>query len=617
MSGLSLLAPWSLLALVPLAGIIVLLYLLRLRRRETVVPSVFLWRRAVEDVQANAPFQRLRPNLLLILQLLALALMVAGLAAPYVMARRLSGRASVVVVDTSASMCATDEAGSRLDEARRRAVEIIRAMTGRDEVALVECSARAKVLVPLTRERRELLAATAQVSPTDCPGNIRDGLLLAMSLCSRRPDATIYLISDGAFGELSDLRATADVRFIPVGRRSDNLALLALEASRPAGSGAYQLFVRLRSYSDRPRQCVLSIYHEDELLDARRLTLQPGEDRAETWEATIREAGLLRAELEADDDLPADNVAYASVIPPAGLSVLLVTPGNLFLEQALMVLPEVEVFKAGELTASGAEEAYGRYDLVVFDRVPAPAAPQRGAVMMIAAGGWPELAEPVGRLVAPAITTWDRQHPALQHVNLGAVSIAEGQVLAPGPAGAAIAQAGDDPMVVTLDAPELRGLAFGMSFLDTDMPLRVGFPVLLSNAVRWLTGVRDRHGLQTARPGETLTAATPPEASGAELILPGGERRKLDASGGQVVFADTDRVGVYELRAGDQRRRWAVDLRDPAESELAPRAEVRLGGRGVAGGAGQLRAERHFWPWLAGLALLGLLIEWHVFHRRY
>ena len=59
---MSLLSPWSLLLILPLGGIIVLLYLLKLKRKEQVVSSVMLWQDAVADIQANAPFQKLKKS---------------------------------------------------------------------------------------------------------------------------------------------------------------------------------------------------------------------------------------------------------------------------------------------------------------------------------------------------------------------------------------------------------------------------------------------------------------------------------------------------------------------------------------------------------------------------
>ena len=65
---MSFLAPWTaLVAAAVSVPLLVLLYFLKLRRREVVISSTLLWRRAVQDLQVNAPFQRLRRNLLLLL----------------------------------------------------------------------------------------------------------------------------------------------------------------------------------------------------------------------------------------------------------------------------------------------------------------------------------------------------------------------------------------------------------------------------------------------------------------------------------------------------------------------------------------------------------------------
>ena len=87
----------------PVAAFIIFLYLLKVRRREIRVPARFLWPTITTDVRANALFQKLRPNLLLFLQLLIAFLLLAALARPMIQARGLPGQ-SVIVVDASASM---------------------------------------------------------------------------------------------------------------------------------------------------------------------------------------------------------------------------------------------------------------------------------------------------------------------------------------------------------------------------------------------------------------------------------------------------------------------------------------------------------------------------------
>ena len=108
---MSLLAPAAL-ALGLLALPIVLLYMLRLRRREQTVSSTYLWRTLVRDRAANAPWQRLRRNLLLLLQLLILAALVLALARPALRLPGLGGGSVIVLLDASASMLATDGDGA-------------------------------------------------------------------------------------------------------------------------------------------------------------------------------------------------------------------------------------------------------------------------------------------------------------------------------------------------------------------------------------------------------------------------------------------------------------------------------------------------------------------------
>src|SRR5438270_12010941 len=113
--------PWTGLIAAGLSiSALLVLYFLKLRRREMLVSSTILWKKAVQDLQVNAPFQRLRRNLLLLLQLLILLFLLLALSRPVTHFTPGAGKISVILIDRSASMGARDpdlKGKSRLDEA--------------------------------------------------------------------------------------------------------------------------------------------------------------------------------------------------------------------------------------------------------------------------------------------------------------------------------------------------------------------------------------------------------------------------------------------------------------------------------------------------------------------
>ena len=117
---INLLSPWSLLIFIPVGALIVLLYLLKLKRKERIISSVMLWQAAVADLQANAPLQKLNKNLLLFLQLLVLLLIVLAAARPFRNVEGLGQNRIVVIMDASASMQANDVGMSRFEKARQQ-----------------------------------------------------------------------------------------------------------------------------------------------------------------------------------------------------------------------------------------------------------------------------------------------------------------------------------------------------------------------------------------------------------------------------------------------------------------------------------------------------------------
>src|SRR5690242_8539225 len=105
--------------LAALAIPIILLYMLKLRRKQVQVSSTFLWEQLLREQQANAPWQKIKRNLLLILQLIVLAALVAAVARPAIPVATIASGSVIVLLDVSASMNATDVEPNRFEFARR------------------------------------------------------------------------------------------------------------------------------------------------------------------------------------------------------------------------------------------------------------------------------------------------------------------------------------------------------------------------------------------------------------------------------------------------------------------------------------------------------------------
>ena len=72
----------------------------------------------------------------------------------------------------------------------------------------------------------------------------------------------------------------------------------------------------------------------------------------------------------------------------------------------------------------------------------------------------------------------------------------------------------------------------------------------------------------------------------------------------------------HGLTVNGVARQFAVNLTDPQESDLTPRALGAAGPAPVEAPAGDALATRALWPWLAAAALVLLLLEWGVWCAR-
>jgi hypothetical protein len=86
--------------------------------------------------------------------------------------------------------------------------------------------------------------------------------------------------------------------------------------------------------------------------------------------------------------------------------------------------------------------------------------------------------------------------------------------------------------------------------------------------------------------------------------------------GGSVQFERTDRAGFYEVTAGPKKSLFAANLLSSSESLIGPKSLETSTGGNVEEATSVVSVNKEVWKWLAVAALLVLLVEWWVYHRR-
>jgi len=609
---MSFLSPLSLL-LATLAVPLLLMYFLKVRRRQQAVSSLLLWDPALRDREASAFFQRLQRDPLIVLQILALLALAVALARPAVTVMGHGAKKIVVVVDTSASMKASDVSPSRFVVAQRQALGLVARLGEGAEVMVIEAGIQPRVLVPFTRDRDRVVSAIRGVQARDMPNRLGDGIRTARALVGPDARGEIHVFTDGAHpaalaGQGDDVR----VRWVGVGQRGRNVAITNL-AVRRTYFGAFdsQAFLSVANFSQEPQTFALTLTLDGEPIAEKSLTLEPQVRRALVLPFSHPGGGVVRARIAVSDDLEADNVAHAVIPPPRSIAVLLVSPGNLFLEKALRTDPQVTLETRAPEAYQGGMDGF---DVVVVDSASPPRIGNGRFVLVNAAPPDVPL-EVLGRLESPVIMDWDRSHPIMRQIDFAKVTIEEALRVRPLAAGKTLVEAVGGPLIYLLEERERKAVFFGFDLFKSDFPLRVAFPLMLSKSLRWLhpAGL-DQSSLQL-QAGQPILLPVEHGVTTATVMTPSGRSTQAQVTRGLASFTDTDEVGVYRVVTARGETRIAVNLMNAEESDLTPKP-VPAFVEGARPEAAPVPVLRELWPYVVMLALLLFAVEGVLYWRR-
>ncbi|RUL81248.1 VWA domain-containing protein [Tautonia sociabilis] len=619
---------WAALAGVPVT--IILFYFLKLRRKPVQVPSTFLWRKSIEDLHVNSLFQRLRRNLLLFLQLLAVLLMMFALLGPQMKGSTRVGQRYVIAIDNSASMSATDVRPSRLDEAKQRALALVDAMGPSDLAMVIAFADTARVASTYTGNKAQLRERINAIRPARTGTSLLEALQVAAGLANpskqfgegqvasevQAPRLMVY--TDGGFpdvegfslgnlvpeivilgrppsGEAASASRAGDGSSTPP---SNNVAILALQTARGEDRpDVIQLFGRVRNYRDEPVETTARLFlhpldepiGDGRLIDAAELSLPAGGTQAFKFDLVDPGPSGLEVRLDLDDDLEQDDRAFAAVGRPRTARVLVVTEGNRYLLNALTTATAGEAAEVVEIRPADLETdevrralIAGLYDLVIFDRV-APEEPPAGNALYFGVMPPGEAFAEARPVEAPIILDWDIAHPMLQYLrDLPLVLIRDALVVDPPPGSTTLIESDKGPLAFVSPRDGYSDAVVGWSIygedrqLNTDWHTKLSYPVFLFNALRFLGNVEEALGEEVHRPGQPVVLRAGAGVDRITVSPPGGPEDEIPRSDlGTFVYNDADEPGLYLVSWPDGEREarsvFAVNLFDPRESDLSPR----------------------------------------------
>ena len=662
--------------LAAIAVIVLILYLLRVRRRRVSVPYIGLWREVV--TKSHRGWQEwVRRLVSFLLCMLVVGLIALALMDPREEEDTTARRHAIFIVDTSASMAAAAAAenegcDTRLSCALRDAGELIRHMGPTDRAVIIEASGIVSAISgPFQADRSALQRALRGLKPRATAADMSKALELAAHLAEGRENPEIYLFTDGQFADadaLSELLPTrAAFEQKTYGTPSGNLSIEAFNVRRYiANRLGFEVFFRAHNGFEMPVKARLRIYdlpESERTFDASRqhdvvaekiLTLSKGESELRIYDNLTLRSGRMAATLEIldpqnlVDPMPMDDIAYARIPDYARPDIACITPGNLYLEAALLMhenyrvqfirpdSPEIRN-AASQIDLAALTAAH---DIVILDNSYRNLPP-------VAAGDWagraifinPEPGIPLASKTvdAPLIERVNSRNPISRWLSLKNLNIAQSHVFSGVSGNDLVMRAIEGPLIASHKTDAQRYMAVGFSLVESDIIFRVALPILFINAIDWLMDENDLP-LRAFPTGAAWHVPIPGASGRVDVVLPdGSELAQLPVYDGTAsIYGEAS--GFYRVKnAGPQGRdyEFAANFANAAESRLDRTPAVLAGPTVLRPTLGDEvpddeqsslilnllsrlpESSQYIWV-LALLIAMGILsIEWITYHRRW
>lgn len=592
--GFTNLWPLFLLITIPL---LVLLYILKRKYREEVISSTLLWNEVYKNTRANTPWEKLRKNIMLLLQIIILLLLILSLMRPFLNFGGKTYKNIILVIDNTASMSAEYGDGSRLEEAKRLAKEVLSSTKDDTNTYIISFDGNSNLLQNGDFNKEISNEVISSISQSYNTGEISESLSFVKAIGEGiEEEYEVIAITDKDFSlgdvngkvvSLANSGVNASIDNISHKFLEDKVRVIATITNR--GSGEYS--------GD------FSLYDGEELISVETLDLKEGENKTLTFDLPSIKSEFLRGELSRKDMILEDNT-YNHVIGKKKVNkVLIVTEQNLFLEKAFASIQNTEVYKTNSASNLTSED---NYDLYVFDNVTPDIMPSKGSILfinpssneffnVINGGEGGEAKAVIGEvskyLEETTFTAAKYNSIEITYYGRGFLNIDEDFIGFKG----------------EVDGRKIAALSFDLH--NSDFPLKKEFPILMYELGENLisSGMIYKNNFKA---GEKIIAKGLSLDENISLTYPNGDT--LEISSGDEIREDNN-LGIYKLEDKEEKELFSVNF--PSEKEGNTNVNNISESENIANVKSDLKRGLNISPLLIILAMAVVAFEWIMYKK--
>ena len=592
--GFTNLWPLFLLITIPL---LILLYILKRKYREEVISSTLLWNEVYKNTRANTPWEKLRKNIMLLLQIIILLLLILSLMRPFLNFGGKTYKNIILVIDNTASMSAEYGDGTRLDEAKKLAKEFLASTKDYTNTYIIAFDGNSNLLQNGDFDKEVSNDIISSISQSYNSGDINETLSFVKAIGEGiEEDYEVIAITDKDFS-LGDVNGkVVSLANSGVNASIDNISHKFLEDS-------VRVIATITNRGTGDYQGDFSLYDGEELISVEALDLKEGENKTLTFDLSSIKSETLRGELSRKDMIAGDNT-YNHVVGKKKVNkVLIVTEQNLFLEKAFSNIQNTEVYKtnnASNLTSAD------NYDLYVFDGVTADIIPSKGSILFInpssneffnvtSGGEGGEAKAVIGEvskyLEDTTFTAAKYNSIEIPYYGKGFLNIDEDFIGFKG----------------EVDGRKIAALSFDLH--NSDFPLKKEFPILMYELGENLISSGMVYS-SNYKAGEKIIAKGLSLDSNITLTYPNGDTEEI-TSGDEI--KEDSQIGVYRLETQDEKELFSVNF--PSEKEGNTNVSNISESENVVSSKADLKRGLNLYPLIIILAIAVVAFEWIMYKR--